>query len=178
MAQVHADPGVERAQRLVEQKQAGRHGDRSGDGDPLLLSAGQLSGILAGFPGEADHVEQLGDLLGDVPLPAPLALEAIGHVVEDGEVGEQGIGLKHDAVVAPPGRQRRYLVSVLVDEAAGLALEAGDNPEQRRLSAPRRPQEHDELATFDLEGNGLEGGEVSETLGDAVQAQKRPRRQP
>ena len=174
VTQVHAHPGVERAQRLVEQKQPRRHRNRPGDGDPLLLPAGELGRILVGLPGEADHVEQLGDLLRDVVLPAPLALEPVGHVVEHGEVGEQGIGLKHDAVVAPARRQRRDLVSVLVDQTAGLGLEAGDDPEQRRLAAPRRPQEDDELAAFDVEGHGIEGREVTEALGDALQAQKRP----
>ena len=43
----------------------GLHGQRAGDGDPLLLAAGELRRVLVGLVGDADPLEQLpGPLLG------------------------------------------------------------------------------------------------------------------
>ncbi|MNZ90511.1 hypothetical protein D3C78_1094760 [compost metagenome] len=97
-AQVLAHPGVERRHRLVEQQQRGRRGQRAGQGDALLLAAGELAGILLLAAAQADQLEHLCD-----PCADRLALaagEAIGDVLLDGEVGEQRVGLEQDAVVA------------------------------------------------------------------------------
>ena len=51
--------GVERGCRLVEQHELRLHGERAGDGDALLLAAGELRGVGVDFVGEADAVEQL-----------------------------------------------------------------------------------------------------------------------
>ena len=50
---------VERAGGLVEQDRLGVHGEGAGDGDALLLAAGELVGAGGEFFGEADAVEQL-----------------------------------------------------------------------------------------------------------------------
>ena len=50
--------GVERAGDLVEQHRLGLHGERPGDGDPLLLPARQLLGIVVGAVGEANLAQQ------------------------------------------------------------------------------------------------------------------------
>ena len=50
--------GVERRGRLVEQDQLRPHGERAGDGDALLLAAGELRWIGVALVAEADAVEQ------------------------------------------------------------------------------------------------------------------------
>src|SRR3546814_19633357 len=50
---------VERRGDLVEQHDLGTHGERAGDGDPLLLAAGELAGKMVQLLAEAAHVEQL-----------------------------------------------------------------------------------------------------------------------
>ena len=50
---------VERRGRLVEEHHLRVHGQRAGDGDALLLAAGELGRVLVGLVGDADPVEQL-----------------------------------------------------------------------------------------------------------------------
>ena len=50
--------GIERRGRLVEQHQRRLHGERAGDRDALLLSAGERGGMTFGLVREADLVEQ------------------------------------------------------------------------------------------------------------------------
>ena len=51
--------GVEGRGGLVKQHQLGLHAKGAGDGDPLLLAAGELAGLLVGVSLEADGVEEL-----------------------------------------------------------------------------------------------------------------------
>src|SRR5918997_5677645 len=50
--------GVEGRRRLVEEHDLGVHRQRAGDRHALLLSAGQLSGVLVGLGADTDPVEQ------------------------------------------------------------------------------------------------------------------------
>ena len=54
---------IERRGRLIEQHGDRIHAQRTGDGDALLLAAGQLTGELVGMGGEADALQQLQTLL-------------------------------------------------------------------------------------------------------------------
>ena len=62
------------------------------------------------------------------------------------------------------------------DRAVGDLLEPGDHAQGRRLAAPGRPDEHEELAVLDLEGQVLHGVEaVVVDLVDFVRAPPQPR---
>ena len=51
----------------------------------------------------------------------------------------------------------------------GDRLEPGDHAQQRRLAAPRRADEHEELAVVQIEAHVLDGGVAGERLVDATQ---------
>ena len=51
--------GIERRGRLVEEHDLGLHRQRAGDGDALLLAAGEIGRIDVGFVGNADAFQQL-----------------------------------------------------------------------------------------------------------------------
>ena len=57
---------VERAERLVEQQHLGAVDQRAGQGDPLLLAAGELGRLLARLALELDQLEHLAHLAVDV----------------------------------------------------------------------------------------------------------------
>ena len=145
-AQAHALERIERRQRLVEQQQTGRRGERARERDALLLAARELARVLRLAAGQADQLEQLGDPRLDLAARLPPVDQAVADVVGDGEVGKQRVRLEHDAVVALRRRQRRDVAAVLHDAAGGLRLEAGDDAQQRGLAAARGPEEADELA--------------------------------
>ena len=54
-----------------------------------------------------------------------------------------------------------------------LGIQPRDGPEERRLPAARRAQEADELALVDLEGDAVEGRELTEPLGEVADAEER-----
>ena len=51
--------GVQGRGRLVKQQDLGLHGQSPGDGDALLLSAGELAGVVVALVGEASYVRKL-----------------------------------------------------------------------------------------------------------------------
>src|SRR3972149_6603357 len=59
VAQVDAHLGVQRRQRLVEQEEAGRGGQRPGERDALLLAARELGGGLVALVGEPHQLQRL-----------------------------------------------------------------------------------------------------------------------
>ena len=82
--------GIEGRGRLVEKQDVRLHIEGAGDGHPLLLPAGKLTGI-GGFPPGQPHLIQQGQspLLS---LPARCAEDAdrrLGEIAQDGKVGKQ-----------------------------------------------------------------------------------------
>src|SRR4051794_1954931 len=60
------DLGVERAERLVEQQDAGLARERSGEGNALALAARELARVALAEARQLDELEQLIDAGGDV----------------------------------------------------------------------------------------------------------------
>jgi hypothetical protein len=135
--------GVERGGRLVEQHHTGAHGQRAGDGRPLLLPAGQLARPAAGKLAQAQLGQVLAaQLLGVGPRHAADVAQAEGRVVQHAHVREQVEVLEHHADA------RSYRVQVhaggghlLVaddDSAGGRLLQPVDAAQQGRLARTRR----------------------------------------
>src|SRR5262249_49942976 len=136
-----------------------------GECDALLHAAGQLMRVpLAGVP-EADEVEQLPD-----PRAAHAALvladpEAELDILLRRHVREEAVRLEHHAHIAAVGRKARDVLAVDDDRAGVGAVEAGDEPERRRLPASGRPEQRQELSLLERDV-------------DAVQRDDRPERPP
>ena len=137
---------IQGAQRLV-QKQDLRLVDQSaGNGDTLLLSAGQSAD---GTALKALQVHQLQDplhLLLDHILRHLLLAETEGDVFIDVHVGEQGVALEDRVDGTLVRRQRGNVLPVQKDLPGGRQFKAGDHPECRGLSAAGRPQERDKFS--------------------------------
>ena len=73
---------IEIAGGFVGEEQAGAVDDGSGDGDALLLAAGQLGWSGVGLPGEADPAEHFADVGADLALGAAGDAEWQRDVVE------------------------------------------------------------------------------------------------
>ena len=133
-----AQRGVERGEGLVEEDERGVGGERTGEGDALLLPAGQLVGAAVPEPAQPDEVEHLPDPRRTPPLGPG---QAEGDVLAHGEVREERTLLRDEGDAAALGRD---VPPAAVDD--GLAdpdlppvgaHEAGDRPQQRRLAAAR-----------------------------------------
>ncbi len=104
LAELHlhrlAQLGVERGERLVEQEQLWRAGQRARDGDALPLPAGQLRDRPVGEAGQVDEIEELVDAGLLLVLRRAADAQGIGDVLADGEVREQRQRLEHHAEIA------------------------------------------------------------------------------
>lgn len=124
----------------------------AGDGDALLLAAGQLVGPVPGLVTELDQLQHLVDLLlhrGDAA-----AAQAEGDVLGDVEVREERVRLE-DGVDGPFVRGQVGDVPVAeVDGAGGGVLQAGDHAEGGGLAAAGGAEEGEEGALGTVRSSG------------------------
>ncbi|MOA24011.1 hypothetical protein D3C78_1446710 [compost metagenome] len=96
VAQAPAQLHVEVGEWLVEQQQLRLRCQRTGQGDPLLLAAGQFMRVA---PAQAAQLDQLEHLFDDLGLARVLG-DAEGNVLCHGQVREQRVILEHHANAA------------------------------------------------------------------------------
>ncbi len=133
------------------------------------------AGYLLPCVGQSHQVEQLQDAPGDLGARHPRVLEPVRDVPGGGQVGEERVGLEHDAEITLGRRQRGDVAAALLDPAGRLDVQAGDRPEQGCLATSRRAKEADELALDDLQRDVVEGGEGAELLGEPADPEVRRR---
>ena len=95
--------------------------------------------------------------------------QAEGHVLENRHVRVERVVLKNHRDIAI---LRRHVVDELiadVDFARGRLLQPGDHAQGRALAAPRRPDQHDELAIGDVEIDPANRGGLVEGLDDVAE---------
>jgi hypothetical protein len=164
LAQRHPQPGVERGERLVEQHDLGLVGQGPGEGDALALAARQLVGVGPGPVGEADQLEALLD----AARPRLAEADVAGH----GQVREQRTVLEDHAHPPLVGLLPRAVAGdepVADGDGAGVGhLEAGDDPQQRRLARAARPEQGHELALPDLQRRPGDRPRAAERLVDVA----------
>ncbi len=144
LAQLRSDPGagrdVEGAQGLIQQQKSGVPGHRPGQGDPLLLASREVTGCCFGEVSYPDEVE--GVLDPSCSLALVEAADAVGGVVRDREVREQGVAL--DQVPYVPLLRGHASARFGVEEHATIQLDtslvrveqAGQEAEHRALATP------------------------------------------
>ncbi len=139
---------IERAERLVHQKDARVVDQRPADGGALLHATGEFHRILDAEVVETDHRKQLLHALAGLGLVQALHLDREHDVLLDRAPGQQHRALKHHADV-PPGRLHRRAVE---DDVALCHVEqAGENLEQRALAAAGRADDGHELLVGDVQ---------------------------
>ncbi len=134
LAQLGADLGVQRAERLVEQQHLRLDRQRSGERHALALSAAELGRVALGEAAEADDLEQLVDALVGLLLGRLADLQPEADVVVHGHVLERRVVLEDEP---DPALLRRDVRDVLAEDRDGPGigvLEPADDPQQRRLA--------------------------------------------
>ena len=171
IAHLEAEFGVEVGEGLVEQEEVRVDGEGAGEGDALLLAAGELGGASAGVIGHPDDVEEFAGPL--VSLSPSLAshLEAESDVLEDAHVRPEGVVLEHHAAASPVGRSARDVVVSEADAAGVGEVEACDDPEEGRFAAAAGAEEEEQFTGLDDEGHVVDGENGPESLGDVFESQ-------
>lgn len=128
--------GIEGAGGFVAEQDGGTFGDGAGDGDPLLLAAGELGREVVAAVGEADEVKGffgLHGVAGDFGNG--------GDVFQSSEAGDEVVELKYEAdmeasVLGELGIAGGGEVEVTVEDvAAGGAVETAEDVEQGGFAA-------------------------------------------
>ena len=142
---------IQGAQRLVQQQDLRLIDQRAGNGDPLLLSAGQGLHRSAFKTFQVDQVQDLFDFLFDDIFFCLLLPQAESDVLIDIHMGEQGISLEDRINRSLIRRQLCDIPAVQEDLPLRGQVKAGDHTQSRSLSAAGRAQESHEFAFFDFQ---------------------------
>ena len=164
---LHADTRerVERAERLVEEQQAGLREQRAGERNTLLFSARQRARRIPRTVRETDVREQRPRLLRRLP-PEPEE-----DVVERVLPRQESVVLKHDPDARVDARERR---AVERKRAAARPIEPANQPQERALAAAALADDRDELRRSDRELDAVEDAFRAERLRDALEPQREP----
>ena len=170
---------VERTGRLVEEQDARVRRDRAGDGDPLLLAAGELARVGRGLVGEADPVEQFEGARTRVRRPLAVHLDRrLGDVAQHGPMREQvelledhshpaalplDVGIGHRPQVTAVSLEAEQ-VAVEVHRSSVDGLEQVDAPDQRGLARAGGPEDRDHLGLLHPQVDAAQRDLVSERL--------------
>jgi len=154
---------VEGGGGFVEQHGAGLHGERAGDGDTLLLPAGNLARALGGLTRDAHAAEQFHrQIRGLLLAHAPDLDRREGHVFKHGQVRVQVELLEDHADFRPHGSDVAADHAPVLDEvlrdldppAVGVAgHEPRDMAHQGRFSGTGRADERDHFAGLDVQAD-------------------------
>ncbi len=128
-------------------------------GHPLLLAAGKLAGDALGVLAQvhASRIQSTFCLM--VAFVQLFDLQGIGHVVKDGHVGPDGVGLEHHADV-PLLRGTKVFFgthhpAVDADLAGGGLSKAGDHHRSMVVLRSRRAQQGDEFLSWNTSLNSF-----------------------
>ena len=172
---------------VVAEQDLGVGGEGAGDGDALLLAAGELGGKGFGPVAEADHVEQLLGALVGLFLGHARELQGEADVGEGVALHEQVEALEYHADLASRGAQllvgeRGHVRAVDCDGAAGGPLEQVHAADQRALARAGEADDAEDLARLDVEGDVLEsvdgGAAGAEGLAEVADFDKRQKNHP
>ena len=163
-ADLDADLRVEIGQRLVQQQDVGVQNQRPRQGHALLLPSRELPGVAVLEAHQVHLAEPLGEPGGDLPGGELAELETVGDVGGRRHVGPERVVLEDHADIAVVGGQPVHH-PVAEADLAGIGLrEAGQQPEQRGLPAPRGTEQREQLAVGHDEIGMVDGGDGAEAL--------------
>ncbi len=119
---------IQRAQRLVKQKNSRLEHQTAGYRNPLLLPSGELAYLLLSGTGQADPLQHIVHLALDRISLLPAAAQPEGHVLEDVHHGKQSQILKDKINRAFVRCNALHIDAVKQDSPLVLPVEARYHP--------------------------------------------------
>ena len=90
-------------------------------------------------------------------------------------MGKQRVALEHGAHGSRFGRRVGEVLSAQKNASAVRQIEARDHPQKRGLPATGRPEQRKKFAGLDRKGDVVDGSEIAEAAGDALDLEQRHR---
>jgi len=144
-----AELAVERAQRLVHQEYVRLDDEGAGEGDALLLPAGELADHALGETVEPDQAQRLAHPPLQLGARDAAHAQPVGDVLEDIHVREEGVVLEYHPHVAAARRQFGDVATADMQPPGGGFQIPGADVEDRRLARARGTEQGKELALGD-----------------------------
>ena len=168
---------IECGEGLVQEEDIGFGREGPGECHALLLAATEFVGHTVLIPGQADHLQRVGDdafALGGTGEPEA---DIGGNV----EMTEEGALLKDHADPAPLGRvvaaRSTDLAAVEVDRAGVQVFKSGDKAEHGRFAAAAGTEQGRKRAGRDVQIDIADGGYGAEPLDQTAANQRHAGRQ-
>ncbi|MNO84811.1 hypothetical protein D3C76_761640 [compost metagenome] len=162
---LHLDAGqrIQRAERFVEQQQARPVDQRAGQGDALLLAAGQGRRPFMGAIRQPHFLQRLQG------LAAPVAGKTEADVVDHPLPRQQPRVLEHQAGFLAGRLQRRRTGQ---QRAAARLVEPGQQAQQGALAAAAAADDGDELAGWNVQLDALQHFALAKGLAQTAGGQR------
>ena len=158
VAQSSSDFRIEGRQWLVQKQNLWLDGERSGQGDTLLLTTRKLVGEPIGEAAEPDELEHFARPLAPLAGAHLAHLQPEGHVLPGRHVRKQRIRLEHHADITLVGRLPGDVLTADDHPSAVGLLETRDQPERRRFATAGGPEQGDQLAGSHRQTQAVERG--------------------
>ena len=160
---------VQRAQGLVQEQHLGLVHQRPGDGDTLLLAAGEGVHPALAVALQVHQVQHIIHLAVDFILGHLFQLQAEGDVVPHVQVRKQRVLLKHGIHPALVGRDAGNILAV-ENHAAGIRrFKPADDAQGGGFPTAGRAQQGDELLFADVQVNMIQHRRAVILLVDVLQ---------
>ncbi len=166
-----AQAPVELPERFVQHQQLRARGEGAGQGDALLLTAGERGDRAAFGPGQPDQLQQFADPGVRLGPSGAVHPQPEGDVGADVPVREELVVLEHQAEAAPVHRDARLVPAVQQHPAAVHRLEPGDGPQQGGLPAAAGAEQADDPVVGDLQVHRVQRRPLPEPHGGFPQTQ-------
>ena len=167
-AHPHAQIGVERAERFVEQNEARLGDERARQGDALALSAGNLVDPARFETGEADEVDHRVHALAQFVFHERDALRTVlkakGDVRKNRKMRKQRKILEDETDAAAERRRADHLTTGENDRSRIRIFEAGDDAQQHCLARTARAKQRNITIAGNIETDIVESGRSAVSL--------------
>ena len=154
-ADLFAQVGIERGERLVEQQNVGFEHQRAGQRDALPFAAGKLGGAARFLAGQLNQIEHVANTIGDAIARA--APQAEFDVVAHGQMRKERVVLEDRADVALVGLQMLDAGAVQANFARSRLFKACDQTQRGGFSASGGAEQREELAARKVQRNTVDG---------------------
>jgi hypothetical protein len=160
------------AEGFVQQQDVGFEDQAASQGDALLLTAAELGSRSFRAIGQTNLLQRFQRRLPQARAVDPAHPERIGDVLEHGHVRPDGIALEDHAHLPFVSRHKgagggRVEHASVVDDLSAIApLEADDHAQGRRLAAPARPEQGQNLTAPHIERQLVDGLELTKATRD------------
>src|SRR2546430_15097350 len=151
------------------------YGERAGLRDALLLTAGHLVGVAVGEATETDELEHVEGTLLALGHADAAHLQAERDVLPRDHMGEQRVGLKDHADVAPVRGQAGHVVASDHDPALVRLFESGEQAQGRGFAAAGRPKQGHQLARRKGQRQAVERGDRAVAADESLEPDLKPR---